>query len=349
MRVLFLTLYPDSAASPRYRIHQFLPYLQAHGVECTVAAPLSEAEWHRFTGPERRVRAGWYHLHETARRIRQLLAARRYEVVVLQKAIMSAYVRGMPGLLVGAAGRLVYDIDDAVHLCPPHPLRGAWRALEDAGQIRKVMHAAHLVLAGNAWLAEEARKTTDRATLFPTVVDTERFKPATATHERFQIGWIGSPGTTGTLNLVRPVLESFRADGLRLVGADPKQVDWARECIAPWRYEEEVSAIQGFSVGIMPQFQDEWTRGKCALKALLCMACGVPCIATPFGAVLDIIEDGVNGLFAESPAEWRDALERLREPAYRNSLGRAARATIEAQYALSQAAPRLLGLLKGLS
>ncbi|MBL7647386.1 MAG: glycosyltransferase family 1 protein, partial [Candidatus Hydrogenedentes bacterium] len=36
MRVLFLTLYPDQAASPRYRVHQFIPYLESRGIECTV-------------------------------------------------------------------------------------------------------------------------------------------------------------------------------------------------------------------------------------------------------------------------------------------------------------------------
>lgn len=96
----------------------------------------------------------------------------------------------------------------------------------------------------------------------------------------------------------------------------------------------------------MPLPKDDWTRGKCALKALQYMACGVPCVATPFGAVTEIIEHGVNGLFADTEAEWRDAVARLRGDRYRAALGDAARATVEARYSLRYAAPRMKQLLE---
>ena len=48
MRVLFLTLYPESAASPRYRVHQFLPYLREHGTTCDVSCPFTEADYARL-------------------------------------------------------------------------------------------------------------------------------------------------------------------------------------------------------------------------------------------------------------------------------------------------------------
>lgn len=96
----------------------------------------------------------------------------------------------------------------------------------------------------------------------------------------------------------------------------------------------------------MPQPKDEWTRGKCALKALLYMACGVPCVATPHGAATDIIRHEENGLLADSLEDWRSALERLRDPELRGRLGKAARAFVEEHYSLKQAAPRLLQLLE---
>ena len=106
--------------------------------------------------------------------------------------------------------------------------------------------------------------------------------------------------------------------------------------------------LQQFSVGLMPLPQDEWSRGKCALKALQYMACGVPCIATPHGAVLDIIRHGENGWFAETEMEWREALAAMRDPALRRRLGEAARATMEEQFSLRTAAPRLADLLEAL-
>jgi len=109
MRVLFLTLYPPAAASPRYRVHQFFPALESAGIEPTVWSAVDESTWRRHSGPDRVGRAGWYHVYETKQRLGQLFAARPFDVVVLQKAVMSAYVRGLAGLLRSRAKRLVYD------------------------------------------------------------------------------------------------------------------------------------------------------------------------------------------------------------------------------------------------
>lgn len=345
MRVLFLTLYPEAAASPRYRVGQFLPYLRAQGMECTVRAPLSEAAWRRHTGMDRQGRAFWYHVHETPRRIGQLLTAHRYDVVFVQKALMSAYLIGMSGVLRACAPRYVFDIDDAVHLVPPHPLRGPWLYLEDRHQVHKVMAGAALVLAGNSWLAEEARASGAHSVLFPTVVDTDRFRPGNSPGA-YRIGWIGSPSTTPSLEALTDVLIDLPAAEVRLVGADAGRLTKLKHAVAPWHFDREVEEIQLFSVGLLPQAKEAWTRGKCALKALLYMSCGVPCVSTPFGAALDIIEHGKNGFFADSAEEWRGALELLRDPVLRGRMGEAARATVEARYSLRVAAPQLHGYLE---
>jgi len=346
MKVLFLTLYPEVAASPRYRVHQFLPYLRAHGLDCSVLAPTTEAAWRRHTGPDREGRAFWYHFHETPRRIRQILSARNYDVVFLQKAVMSAYLRGLDGLLQSQSKRLIFDMDDAVHRAPPHPLRFPWSLLEDSGQVRRIMGRADLVLAGNTWLTDEVTQAGGTAACFPTVVDTERFVPATASPKDFCAGWMGAPSTSRSLQLIAPALEQLAPGELRVAGADRKEVHWSKAEFATWNYDTEVSLLQSFSVGLMPLAQDEWTRGKCALKALLYMAVGIPCIATPYGAVTDMITHGENGWFAETPDEWCAALEALRDPALCARLGAAARATVEDRYALHHAAPRLLSLLE---
>jgi len=346
VRVLFLTLYPETAASPRYRVLQFVPYLEAHGIRCTVACALSQEEHGRLTGPDRRVRPFWYHAKETPRRLRQVLTARRYDVVVVQKAILTAYVRGAAGLLRGMARRLVYDIDDAVHLAPPHPLRGPWRAIEDRRQIHKLFKKADLVLAGNVWLAEQASDTGARVELFPTVVDTARFVPSDTPQNGYRVGWIGNPSTTPHLAPAAEALGAMRPGDVCLVGADNRKVPFEGADVRPWSLDREVPELQHFSFGIMPLPREDWVKGKCALKALQYLACGIPCVATPFGAVRDILRDGENGVFADSPVAWHEAFDRLRDPALRQELGTAGRATVEDGYALDKAAPRMLELLE---
>ncbi len=340
MRVLFLTLYPDGAASPRYRVAQFLPYLRDNGIECTVASAVSEATY--SNRGKRRAMA--YHLHETQRRIRQVLAARNYDLVVLQKALMSAYLRGFDAFFHARVPRFLYDIDDAVHLAPPHSLPRVWRHLQDPVQVQTIMRRAHTVLAGNAWLAEQARAAGANASVFPTVVDTERFHPVATPPATFRIGWIGSPSTAPALDVVRAALNGLTECEISLIGpGDSCGIQKAQ--LAPWSLDREVELVQQCHVGIMPLIKNDWNRGKCALKALQYMACGVPCVATPFGAVTDIIRHDENGLFADSDDAWRDAFERLRDPVLRDRLGRAARATIDECFSLRNAAPRFKQIL----
>ncbi len=349
MKILFLTLYPEAAASPRYRVTQFLPYLRENGFECTVSSAISDHEYGEFTGPNRKGRAFWYHLAETPRRIRQLLDARRFDVVFVQKALMTAYVKGMAGMLIKRAKRLVYDFDDAVHLAPPHPLRGVWRALEDHDQVNKIIKTADLVLAGNSWLAEVARQAGARTEILPTCIDTERFVPAASDPGCYRIGWIGTTASMVCLEPAKEALEMTEDADVCLIGAEQEAVRIKNAVARPWSFDTEVEELQRFSIGIMPLPKTEWMKGKCASKALLYMACGIPCVVTPYGAALDLIEHEVNGLLADSTQDWLDAFERLRDDAFRKRLGQAARRTIEERYSLKKAAPQLKGFLESVA
>ncbi len=345
VRVLFLTLYPEAAASPRYRVHQFLPHLRAAGIAAEVASPLGHAHWQRFTSG--RHRAAWYHVYETPARLMQLLRARRYAVVVVQKALTTPHVRGFGALLRRVARRVVYDIDDAVYLAAPHALRGPWRALVQPRQITWLARHSDLVLAGNRWLADAMQAAgAPRVVHFPTVVDETRFLPAPHAPDALRLVWMGSPSTTPHLRVAADALRDVPGLAAHLYGAAPEGLDWPGATLHPWRLETEVAALQQATVGIMPLTPGAWTRGKCALKALQYMACGLPCVATPFGAVGDIIRHNENGLFAQTPAEWRAAMAQLGDPAERARLGEAGRATVVADYSLAQAAPRLTALLR---
>ena len=349
MRVCFLTLYPEEAASPRYRVGQYLPYLREHGVQCDVMAALPGGLYRYLKAHHGRLSVMAYHGAEFTRRVAQMARTSAYDVVFVQKAILSIYLRGATGL-VNLSGRpLVYDIDDAVHLKPPNPMPRLMRWLEEPDQGKRLFQRADLVLAGNRWIAQEAEAQGGRSVVFPTVVDTARFTPVKERAQGYRVGWIGSPSTTPALREAGHALGDLTDMELVLVGADRVSAPWRSAQIVPWRQEEEVEVIQTFDVGLMPLAKDAWSRGKCALKALQYMACGVPCVATPYGAVEDIIEDGRNGLFADTPDAWREAIERLRDDAFRAELGAAASVTVEERYSLETSAPRLLALLEEVS
>lgn len=349
MRVLFLTLYPPIAASPRYRVHQFLPALAARGIQCTVAAAVSEETWLRHHAPDA-PRARAYHLEEIRRQVTQILGARKYDLVVVQKGLTTPSFRGLAALLRRTARRLVLDVDDAVHRAPPVALRGAARLLADQAQLIKVAAAADCVLAGNDWLAAQLQPHAQRVEVVPTVVDTDRFVPAAAPPDTYTLGWMGSPSTTPHLQIAAAALQGAPdVPAVILCGADPRQRDWPAATLAPWRLETEVTTLHRFSAGLMPLPDEPWTHGKCGLKALQYGACALPTVASPVGVAGSIVQDGETGILAQTPEAWRTAIARLRDPAERVRMGAAARARVEEAYSLRDWAPRLADLLESVA
>ena len=61
--------------------------------------------------------------------------------------------------------------------------------------------------------------------------------------------------------------------------------------IVEWSEETEVEEISSFSVGIMPLDDKPWSHGKCGLKLIQYMGCGIPVIASPIGANNIIVDN----------------------------------------------------------
>lgn len=331
MKLLILTLYPPTAASARYRVHQFLPALRAAGIACTVACAVGE-------GPS--PRAPWrQHLGEWLRRKKQLQKVYDYDAVFIQKGLTSARIRGVLAGLAGMGERLVYDIDDAVHLAPPDRLPRVLRWLEDeAPQAQTLMREARLTLAGNAWLASECTRLGGRPRLFPTVVDTQHLTPQPQPDNVYRLGWMGSPSTAPALESIAAAL---RGETVLSVGSGNVPLSF-RPTREAWSLEAERSQLARMSVGLMPLAKDEWSLGKCALKALQYMAMGRPVIATPWGAAAEVVAHGETGFLADSMEQWREAIDQLRDPALRARMGAAARARVEERYSLKLWAPKMV-------
>jgi glycosyltransferase involved in cell wall biosynthesis len=114
-----------------------------------------------------------------------------------------------------------------------------------------------------------------------------------------------------------------------------------------WSEDREVADIQEMDIGIMPLPDAPWMRGKCGYKLIQYMACGLPVVASPVGVNRDIVDHGVNGFLAETPAEWAEALGTLvTDAALRQRMGAKARALVENQYSLRVQGPYIAKLLR---
>jgi len=144
-------------------------------------------------------------------------------------------------------------------------------------------------------------------------------------------------------NRIKFKIISNNLEGIQLDKLD-KKIDFE---FAPWQYPTEVSDLRSIDIGTMPLNDDEWSRGKCGLKALQFMALNIPAVCSPVGVNSEIIEDGLNGFLASTEEEWINKLNLLIEnPDLRRKLGQSGRKTVEEEYSLSVNAPKLKQIIE---
>src|SRR5262249_49139713 len=137
------------------------------------------------------------------------------------------------------------------------------------------------------------------------------------------IGWVGSPTTAPYLHLIDAPLATAckgRDVSVRIVGGPYRNEAIPRLDVRSYDLERETDELPGMDIGILPEPDDEWTKGKGAFKALLYMATALPVVASDVGVNREVV--GPGGMLATGEAEWRRALEHLiDDPGYRRELG----------------------------
>ena len=325
MKVLFL-IQGYSVAASRYRVLQYLPYLQSHGVEATVSLyPRTLKENFEF----------FKHLS-------------RYDIVFLQR---KRFNQPRLGLLRRRAKKIVYDFDDAV-------MYRNSKAREPESLTRRrrfvqMIRTSDFVIAGNEFLKGEVLPINPNVEVIPSPIDMDRYLPKdyAVKNERVTIGWIGDHGSIHYLEKMKPVFERLgqRYSNVELkivcdIFFDCKQMRVIKKY---WSAGEEVSDLQSFDIGLMPLVDDPWSWGKCGLKILQYQGVGVPVVCTPVGINRDLVEDGANGLYAMTSEEWEEEISVLIEdPQLRERMGKNGRKRVLEEYTVQSCAPHLFSILK---
>ena len=345
-----LSRYGRLGASSRMRFYQYLPWLQAAGIEVTSAPLFSDAY---VQGLQRNTKSPLEALRAYAGRVQALLASRKFDLLWIEKETLPWLPAWVEKMLLPGAVPYVLDYDDAVfHYYDEHrnPIVKAVLASKHPA----LMRGAALVVAGNEYLADFARQAgAPHVEVVPTVIDMERY-PASRTkwvddNAPPCVGWIGQRATASFLTPYASLFKLLLSDGLArfaAIGIDAVALGLPMASI-PWTEQTEVASIAGFDIGIMPLLDGSFERGKCGYKLIQYMACGLPVVASPVGVNRQIVAHGVNGFLAETPAQWEQALRTLLADAgLRQRMGEAGRQKVERQYCIQATGPRLAALLK---
>jgi glycosyltransferase involved in cell wall biosynthesis len=324
MKLLIITNNPNRA-SFRQRIGIYLDTLRDNGIRCEVARYPSGSL------------ARW----------KLLRHCRDFDAVFLHKKRLNP----LDAFWLHRNGRkVIYDFDDAVMYNDKNPDRPSRKRQKS---FQRTVRPAHLVIAGNSYLAEHAQKFKGNVKILPTGLDVKSYccgadKP---NDKRTRLVWIGSQSTLKYLAQIKPVLEEIgsRSDNvvLRLICDNFLDLQNMEVEKCRWSLKSQAVDLVTSDIGLAPLPDNRFTCGKCGFKILQYAAAGLPVVASPVGTNSEYVRDGVTGFHASGPDEWIDGITKLVEKSeLRRRMGQAGREQV-GQFDVSVIGKKLCDLIMG--
>jgi glycosyltransferase involved in cell wall biosynthesis len=324
MKLFVITNNPDRA-SFRQRIAVYLDTLRASDINCRIVQ-LSQC---------------------IISRRRLFMQAKDYDAVFLHKKILNPFDAYY---LKKYAKKVIYDFDDAVMFDDKHPQRPHHKRQTS---FRRTVLLADLVIAGNVYLAEYARRFNPNVEVLPTGLDTKAYNTIEkkAGDGKIRFVWIGSRPTLPNLRQITPALEEIgsRFDNvvLRIISNEFFDLQNIPVEKQPWALESEAAELINSDIGLAPLADNNFTRGKCGFKILQYQAAGLPVVASPVGVNTELVRDSVNGYHAVTVADWVEKLSALiKDKTIRTQMGQSAKQAVPS-FDLETIGPRLVALITG--
>lgn len=347
MRVLLVAYHPRDGAGTKYRLRLWGERLRRDGHQVRLALPTSSERAFRLYRDWSPAARAEYHVRVLANRVRAVWGAGGTDVAVLHLSDLPHWEYGAPfvaAALKRLCGRVLLDLDDL-------PVVRGETTVDP--RRRRIAELADGLILGNDRLREHFP---DRpAWRVPTCVEPREWTvPDRASRDAPPlIGWVGTSGSLRYVEGLAPVLADVcRRHGARVRVVCDREPDLPDVPVdfVPWTAEGEVRDLLPIEIGIAPLADGPVTRCKCGLKALQYMAAGAAVVASPVGALADIVEDGETGLLAQSAEDWAAALERLlADPGERLRLGAAGRRRVEERWSLAGHTATFESALRGIA
>ncbi len=336
MKVLFLIEGWITPAS-RYRVLQYLPYLEEQGIAFTVRALHGESHPPLMRKP---LVGKFYKALVRSKRWFQITDAADFDVVFLQRLTLP-FTSVIERRLAQINPRIIFDFDDALFQTENGPNEGRMRVF------REVVDSADQVLAGSRYLADVARPD---SCVIPTVINTGAYRPNGGEEDKLVIGWMGThsnyPNFEPILVALSRLQKRFPQVHLHIVSDVAPPFTLPGMTYEAWDKDREIADLQAFHIGIMPLTDTSWNRGKCAFKIIEYMSVGIPVVAGRVGANSEVVLEGKTGFLAESAKEWEAALSRLiKDKSLRRRLGKAGRDRCVTHYSIDSQKENFLALL----
>ena len=276
-------------------------------------------------------------------------AKQGYDAIYLQKTGSLELVSALRQV---SAGRLVFDLNDALWL----PANAGYAG----GKVREIIRVVDAITCDNHFGLEFARQFNQNIFLVRDPAQVELFDQhriiAKKNEQSVVIGWLGSYATLFNVFSIWEALEvvfsRHKGLNLRLVGTGYNRLLLPRfekvnySCVPFYSQKDMVREVLGLDIGLFPMYAVEDSLARGIGKSTIYMSGEAAVIASPRGQLPELIQDGVNGMLANSTQEWVDKLEQLiTDHELRRRIAAAGLETVRRDYSLQKSFEALLRAL----
>lgn len=328
--------------SQRYRYEQYISFLEKNGYEFTFSPIITESDDKVFYSKGKVLLKAFITYKSLLIRCKDWMRYNNFDIIFIQREALFIGSTFFERKAFRSKAKVIFDFDDSIWLMDTSPENKKYEFLKNPDKTKTNIKNAHLVIAGNKYLADYALQFNPNTIIIPTTVDCNLHKPMPELRGKDQvvIGWSGSISTVKHFETFVPVLKKIKNKynnkiAFKLLGEPNYTNNELGIKGDKWTADTEVSELNKMDIGIMPLPDDKWANGKCGLKGLTYMACSVATVMSPVGVNKEIIQHGQNGLLANTVEEWLNCLSMLIEDkALRIKLGEAGRQTVIEKYSV---------------
>lgn len=354
MNILFIAPYPKTIApSQRFRFEHYLPELEKLNITYSYKTFVAGNDHKIMLQPGNAAGKAIIIAKGILNRTALLFTLSRYDFVYIHR---EAALLGPPVFewLITKVWRkkVIYDFDDAIWIPLSSDANPLAEKIKCNWKVAKICKWSAIVSTGNSFLAAYAKRFAQDVRIIPTVVDTEHTHNKTKNQDEapLTIGWTGTFTNFIHLPLVTPAIKKLQAkyqfNFLIIADKDPELTDVQYQFLK-WNKDTEIDDLIKMHIGIMPLIKTDVQLGKCAFKAIQYMSLAIPAVVTPIGANCEVVDEGVNGYWADNDEEWYIALEKLiLDTAHRKEMGKCGQQKIQAQYSINSSQTLFLDLFK---
>ena len=352
--VLVVCTYPlDTVPGQRFRFEQYLEYWRRHGISATVAPFWDASAYAQLYSPGRALAKAFSLVRCLCRRLPLLAQAISTDYVFLYREATPIGPPWFEAILFWFRRRVVFDFDDAIFESTEGVTGGRFvTALKFPKKAAYIARRAWKVSVSTPYLAAWAGARNPQCVVVPTTLDPKYFTrmKSHVPNKRPVIGWSGSRTTSRYLEMVRPVVAELQKhhdfEFVVICNEDPGFPELRRYRFIRWNSASEVDDLMNLNIGLMPQPDVPFARGKAGLKAMQYSALGIVPVVSPIGGGDHVVRDGETGFVVGDDFEqWYRALNHLlRNPESWEEIGRRARERVFTLFSSEKNATRYLNL-----